>query len=183
MKTAQHPLLHLFVAGLVMVNNVMASQPLLAPLGFALDITSQSDVRKQLESKTTIEKIGANRFTKGVMLKVPGDAFDIRGLHHVVFIFNAVEQLTAVNLTMDKRQFNSVFNHLEEKYQLIKKRVPFVGNRSARFAHHNATVVMDAPHLKFSMNVIYQTREFEKAYLDTLAKDKAKRQKKEKSAF
>lgn len=183
MNYAQHPFVHLLLASLMLVNNVMASNPVLAPLGFALELTHPSDVQTQLKGKATIETLGINRFSKGKMLKVAGKAFDIQGLKDVVFVFDAIDQLTAVSLTMDKSQFATIFAHLANKYTLVEKQVPFVGNKSARFSHPTGSVVMDAPHLDFTMRITYQTRAFEKAFQDTLEKDKARRQKKEKAAF
>jgi len=182
MKISQYPILSLLIGSLMIMGNVMASSPL-APLGFALAITSPSDVRTKLKGKGPIEQIGINRYSKGPMLKVAGIAFDVRGLKDVVFIFDAADQLTAVNLHMNKRQFDKVFSLLKQKYVLQKKRIPFVGNKSARFSHGHASVSLDAPHLGFTMQVTYQTDKFEKAYKDRLAKDKVNRKKKEKSAF
>jgi len=181
MKLFQHSLLLLLI-GALMMNSAVASSPL-APLGFALDATSPSDVRTRLKGKDPIEHIGINRYANGPMLKIAGSAFDVRGLKEVVFIFNASDQLTAVNLHMNKRQFDNVYRLLSKKYVLVKKQVPFVGNKSARFSHGHASVSMNAPHLGFTMQVTYQTDKFEKAYRDALSKDKLKRRKKEKSAF
>jgi len=181
MKLLQHPLLLLLMSALMM-NSAVASRPL-TPLGFSLEATSPSDVRTRLKGKGPIEHIGINRYAKGPMLKVAGSAFDVRGLKEVVFIFDASDQLTAVNLHMNKRQFDKVFTLLKQKYVLVKKKVPFVGNKSARFSHGHASVSMTAPHLGFTMQVTYQTDKFEKTYRDALSKDKEERRKKEKSAF
>jgi len=182
MKLLQHSILCFLIGSLMSMGNVMASSPL-TPLGFALEMTSSSDVRTRLKGKGSVEQIGINRYSKGKMLKVAGSAFDVRGLKEVVFIFDASNQLTAVNLHMNKRQFDNVYRLLSKKYVLVKKQVPFVGNKSARFSHDHASVSMNAPHLGFTMQVTYQTDKFEKAYRDALTKDKTKRRKKEKSAF
>jgi len=182
MQISHHPVLQLCLASLMLINNVMASSPL-APLGFVLETTSPSDVRTQLKGKGSIESLGINRYSRGIMLKVAGKAFDVRGLKEVVFIFDAADQLTAVNLHMDKRQFMSVFKLLKEKYVLVKKQIPFVGNKSARFRYGKANIVLNAPHMSFDMTATYQTDKFEKAYRDSVAKDKVKHQKKERATF
>jgi len=182
MQISHHPLLQLCLASLMLVNTVMADSPL-APLGFVLEATSPSDVRQSLKGKGSIESLGVNKYSKGTMLKVTGSAFDVRGLKNVVFIFDAMDQLTAVNLHMDKRQFNTVFKLLEEKYVLQKKQVPFVGNKAAWFRHGDASITMNAPHLSFAMQVTYETNAFTKAFQNAIRSDKKQRRQKEKSAF
>lgn len=182
MQVSTHPLLQLCLVSLMLINSVMASSPL-APLGFALEATSSSEIRARLKGKGHVKSLGINRYSKGKMLKVAGSAFDVRGLKNVVFIFDALDQLTAVNLHMDKSQFNTVFKLLNEKYTLQRKQVPFVGNKSARFNHNGNSINMNSPHLSFSMQVTYETRKLEKAYRETLANERSKQRNKNKSSF
>ena len=45
---------------------------------------------------------------------------------------------------------------LREKYKLVGSRIPFVGDTWAKFVDGNTEILLDAPHLSFSMTLEYE---------------------------
>ena len=63
--------------------------------------------------------------------------------------------------------------------KIIKKEIPFVGNKYARYKNDNDFIELDAPHLSFSMSLLYIEKSFEDAYLKMNAEEKNNKKTKE----
>lgn len=100
----------------------------------------------------------------GMIYKVDTTSLGLEGLQEASFIFNDQEILQAVLLVMNKDHFSFMLNSLSEKYKLVRKDIPFVGNRQARFSKGHCVIDMDSPHLSFSFEIAYMTKEFEEIY-------------------
>ena len=126
---------------------------------------------------------GTNRYSKGPMFKAQGRAFDIGGLQDVWFVFDEREVLVGVQMTMAKNDFDHVYQNLAGKYRLVRKDIPFVGNKSARFQQGDIVIDFNAPHMSFEMEVVYRTIGFEKQVEQGSRQEAAQKQKREAGKF
>lgn len=150
-----------------------------APLGFVIGEASLHAVRSQLKKKTDVRDAGINRYSQGPMLEANGEKLAVDDLKHALFIFNKDNQLVAVELTLynvgRNGSFGRVFSHLSAKYTMVSQRMPFVGNKKARFESGETVILLDAPHMDFEMKVTYVTRDLEKRWQSQIKKDSEKR--------
>ena len=114
-----------------------------SPLGYTLGSAHLFDVEKSLRRKSDVKPNGTNRYSSGPMLVAEGTGLGIEGLQSALFIFDSTETLVAVQMTLNKggfaEEFDRTYARLAAKYPLVKKTVPFVGNKYARFerrGHH-----------------------------------------------
>jgi len=164
---------------LFVTSSVVASEEV-APLGFIIGKTSRQQVKK---SQPYFVDIGVNKFTNGHMLQAPGKHFNVTGLTQVSLIFSKDDVLEAVVMELYKSQFNAVFGYLEKKYKVVKQQIPFVGNKSAELKQGDIRIFIDAPHLGFSMSVVYTSKSFADWYTSQHNQDKAKKEKQDASQF
>lgn len=170
----------------VVTQAVGSPTPKVAPLGFALGETSRSVVIQTLRGKVELEPQGTNRYSAGPMLLAEGAGLGITGLEKVLFIFDRTNTLVAVEMTLDKefdRGFDKVYGRLAAKYPVVKKTVPFVGNKYARFESAGNVIELDAPHLSFTLTVTYMTRGFEQAFKAIRRQDADAKEKNEGGKF
>lgn len=127
-----------------------------APFGFELGKATYSEVT----AKYPATQKGTNAHSQGKVIAVSGSNFELDGLQgDVTFTFDANDKLIYVGLVFNKDKFSDLFSSLS-KYKVIKKVVPFVGNKYAEFKDGDCKIILDAPHLSFSMDLYYITSEF-----------------------
>ena len=107
----------------------------------------------------------------------------ISGLQDVWFVFDEREVLVGVQMTMAKNDFDHVYQNLAGKYRLVRKDIPFVGNKSARFQQGDIVIDFNAPHMSFEMEVVYRTIGFEKQVEQGSRQEAAQKQKREAGKF
>jgi len=149
-------------------------------LGFTIGKSDYAQVKNQ--SPMLIEA-GINKYSNGPMLKGLDPAWNIKGLNKTTFIFDKKQTLTAIMMSMNKHQFDRVFGFLSSKYKLVNKQIPFVGNKSAIFRKENVTIEINAPHMSFTMDVVYATDSFNKAYERIRKLERHNKNKHEQSQF
>jgi len=131
----------------------------------SLGMTFGQTTYKQVKSiSSMLVESGLNKYSQGKMLKGLNPAWKIHGLQKTTLVFDKKEKLTAIIMTMNKQQFDRVLGFLKSKYQLVSKRIPFVGNKTATFRKENVTIEINAPHMSFNMDVVYSTNVFDRAY-------------------
>lgn len=175
-----------FALLLPVVTQAAGSPTKVAPLGFALGEASRSVVTSTLRGQVELEPQGTNRYSAGPMLLAEGAGLGITGLEKVLFIFDRTDTLVAVEMTLDKefdRGFDKAYGRLAAKYPVVKQTVPFVGNKYARFESAGNVIELDAPHLSFTMAVVYMTRDFEQAFKTIRRKDAETKEKNESGKF
>ncbi len=97
--------------------------------------------------------------TGGPMLAYTGD-FGLPGLHKTIFLFWPDGPLAAASLDLDKGRYDQVLAALKQKYTLVTEHRPLVGNRSAVLRAGDVEIRVTAPHLSFSMQVVYAQKRF-----------------------
>jgi hypothetical protein len=82
-------------------------------------------------------------------------------------IFDKDGKLMAVLMTFSKSgsgqhipEFNYYYKLLREKYKLVGSRIPFVGDTWAKFVDGNTEIILEAPHLSFTMTLLYAHKNF-----------------------
>lgn len=158
-------------------------KPAVAPFGFAIGKANLSEVRESLKGRVSLGGSGTNRYSNGPMFTAPGDGFDIEGLQQVLFVFDERGTLVALQMTLGKNGFEQVYQNLAEKYPLVRKDIPFVGSKYARFQQGDAVIELAAPHMSFETNVIYMTVGFERQIETVNREEKAQKQKREAGRF
>lgn len=135
-----------------------APKPLGIPLGAPLE-----QARQELAGKV-LRELGISRYSDGPAFETDGRGLGVEGLKRVLLIFDTNKRLTALEITLDKDDFDRVLGHLRKQYTLTSSKQPFVGDREAIFETKNARIELSAPHLGFDSTVVYMTRAFHAAF-------------------
>jgi hypothetical protein len=167
--------------GLWAVPVAQAATPV-KPLGLPIGVATLKQVKAKYPSRD-LKQTGANAYSNGPMFKLNGKGLQIEGLQAVLFIFDKNKILTAVQLTLHRDRFDVIMGHLQRKYALVNKTVPFVGNKAARFAHGDSVIELNAPHLSFQMTATYMTKTFEKAFRAGAKRKQEQRRQREGAQF
>lgn len=146
------------------------------PLGFELGKATIEDVQNTY--KTT--DAGISVHTEGKMLNVDAYEVGLQDLQKVLFIFNSDGTLSVVDMTFIKTKFDELYGQLNKKYKLVKKQIPFVGNKYAEYKNGKSTVKLDAPHMSFGLDVIYGQNSFFKTMKEV--NNRQEQQRKDKQA-
>jgi hypothetical protein len=158
-----------------------------APLGFAIGKATRGLVVEGLKGKTKLTDEGVNRYSRGVMLEGPGEGLGIDDLSEVLFVFDAQDNLVGLRMTFPKgpmdHGFENLLGYLSAKYPLVSKQIPFVGDNSARLQQGDVAIEVYAPHLSFTMTVLYMTTGFEQAIEAGLRQEAESKKKRESSQF
>ncbi len=148
-----------------------------APFGFELGKATYSEVTAKYSPKQS----GTNAISQGKAITISSSNFELEGLQgDVSFTFDANDKLIYVGMTLHKDKFNDILSSLS-KYKAVSKNVPFVGNKSAKFKDGNCEIILEAPHLSFSMELYYITTEFKKAVENANRQDEQSRKSKQNS--
>lgn len=147
---------NIFIGALLTIPlNVIAN-----PAPFGLEIGKATI--KEVTSKYHAQKAGINKYSGGEMYDLSGINFD--GLQHVTAIFSKDGKLLALLSTLPKSKFDHLLNTLGDKYQLVSKNIPFVGDKTAKLVDGNTEIILDAPHMSFKMEMNYITKDLLAAY-------------------
>jgi hypothetical protein len=117
--------------------------------------TTEAELKKMYK----VSHEGTNKYSFGNMYSVPTSSIDFEGLQEVTAIFNEQGVLVAVLTKLPKRKFDYLNSALSGKYKLVNKNIPFVGNKSVKYADGNTEITLDAPHMSFDMSMNYITQE------------------------
>ena len=150
-----------------------------APFGLAIGKMTVDEFKK----KYAAQPDGINKYSLGPMFIVDtgksGIHFD--GLQELVAIFGEDGKLMVVIGKVQKSRFEAVYDSLRNKYRLVSKDIPFVGNKFAKFRDGNTVIELDAPHLSFTMQVRYLHQSFLKRFEEISRKEREEKRKKEQS--
>jgi len=144
-----------------------------SPIGLELDKSNLSDLTK----KYTIIKKQPNHWD-GYNYNIDVKDIQLENISSALIICNDQEVIQAVILSIKKHKFQEFYDMLANKYTVKEKNIPFVGNKLAIFTDDQCTIILDAPHLDFDMELAYITNEFFKKFNDK--SDKERKQKKDK---
>ncbi len=147
------------------------------PTPFGLEIGKATI--KDVKAKYSAQKTGINKYSGGEMYDISGINFD--GLQKATVIFSREGKLLAVLTTLPKSKFDGLLSALSNKYKLVSKQIPFVGNKSAKLVDGNTEITLDAPHLSFQMEMNYINKDLWKAYKSQSNKEREQKKKSEQS--
>lgn len=133
--------------------------------------------------KTNLDDEGTNQFSGGKMLQGDGSGLGIEGLSEVTFIFDRADKLAGVVMTLPKESFKPTLKALSAKYKLLDSQLPFVGDASAHLKQGDSLVEMNAPHMSFTMEVLYLTNGLKQAFQQKSTNDRAAKEKRQADMF
>ena len=144
-----------------------------SPLGIELNKTNLNDVKKSF--RILKSEVNATNGYHNNFLDVKDISMDT--LSEVNVISNEKNIIEAVSLTLDKKKFDEINQTLSEKYKLFTSDVPFVGDKIAIYEDGDCHVINHAPHMSFTMTIVYTTKKLESKYHDRANKEqKVKRE-------
>lgn len=141
-----------------------------APFGLEINKTTLSEAQK-LYSLALASK---NKGTKTETYEIETRKINFNGLLSLQATFNEKGILVAVHGTMEKTNFERMLTTLDNKYDLITKDVPPVGNKEAKLKDHNTIIFIEAPHLSMQMAFLYMNEQVWNKALATIAKNEQK---------
>ena len=154
-----------------------------APLGLEVGVADLKTVKARLGGQTRLKDAGMNKWTGGPMLKSDGEGLDIEGLQEITFIFGQDDKLDGVIMQLGKHHLQEVAAALRKKYKVVRENFPFVGDASATYRQGDSVVKLNAPHLSFSMEVLYLSNRLNAAFNKGSAAEEAERQRRQAEKF
>lgn len=154
-----------------------------APLGLEVGVVDLPTVKSRLAGQTRLADAGINKWSGGPMLDGDASSLDIDGLQSIRFIFGKDNKLEGVIMTLNKGQLNEVIAALRKKYTKVRENIPFVGDASATYRKGDSVVLVEAPHLSFSMNVLYLTNRFHASFNERSGAEEAARRRSQAEKF
>ncbi len=147
-----------------LVLSLLAISPLAfsAPAPFGLELGKNTI--SQAKEKYHLIDAGTNKYSDGDMYQLDVEELNIDGIESALLIYDKNQILTAVITSFPKEKINDLLPTLKKKYKLIKEKIPFVGNASAKLKDDDCTILLDAPHLGFSMSLSYLKDDFLNVY-------------------
>lgn len=148
-----------------------------APFGLEMGKATISDAK----ARYALESHGKNPISQGENFDVVTKNIDFDGLQKLNITFDKEGKLVSLSATLSKGRFDDVVASMRRKYKLVKSEIPFVGNKSAEFQDGNTVIFIEAPHLSFSMTLMYIQTGFLEQVKQSINKDKQEKQKRENS--
>lgn len=133
------------------------------PLGLEIGRATLEESRSKLPGARWGQQ-EVNRWSAGPIVGVDPQSVDIDGLQELTLIFTKDKVLAAVLMTIDKSRAREVMNILRSRYKVEKEVVPFVGDVYGRYRAGRTLAILEAPHMSFSMTVLYADDDFYRSY-------------------
>lgn len=149
------------------------------PAPFGLEIGKATI--KDVEAKYGAERTGINKYSNGEMYDLDVSGINFDGLQKATVIFSQDGKLLAVLTTLPKNKFDYLLSSLSGKYKVVSKKLPYVGNKSAKFIDGNTEITLDAPHLSFDMEMNYIDKDLWGSYKSQSSSEQKKKQQSEAS--
>lgn len=163
--------------GLGTITLATSADAQVTAFGFTLGETTTQEALKQGTGK------GTNAYSDGPMVAIPVHQFDVTGLEEMLLIFDKNDRLSAISIGMANNKFASVHGHLSETYSVREQNIPFVGNRLVRYGAPDTTIILDAPHMSFSMTLLYARDHFYAEFKRRQRLEQQQKQGQERSHF
>lgn len=145
-----------------------------SPLGIELNKATLEDVKKSYRILNSVPNSMKGYYTH--FLDIQNIQMDT--LSEVLVISNDNKIIEGVMLMLDKNKFDEFNKVLSDKYKVLSSNIPFVGDKNVRLQDGDCYILLDAPHMSFTMDMIYATK-----HLISIAgnrTDKERQEKKEK---
>tara|TARA_B100000700_G_scaffold331794_1_gene468847 strand:- start:12480 stop:12995 length:516 start_codon:yes stop_codon:yes gene_type:complete len=159
----------------LLISNVALADPTV----FGLTI-SKTKV-EELKNKYSVTYTGQNKYSGGDMYEIATGQIGFDGLNSLTAIFSKEGVLIAVLTGFPKSKFDYLKSSLSNKYQLVSQKIPFVGNKSAKYKDGNTEIELNAPHMSFEMTMNYIHTDLLRAFNNQSASEERAKKKKESS--
>jgi hypothetical protein len=151
-----------------------------SPLGVEIGYANLSGFKQKLGSMSKLTEAGKSDHTGGVILTSDGQGLGVDGLSQLLAIFDKNETLVAVVMTLPKK-VNDTYSKLAQKYTPVSNNInSFMDNGSAKLDKGDSLIMIEAPHLSFTMDVVYATKTFMADFERNTAEAQAKKQQEQK---
>ncbi|MGX9456187.1 hypothetical protein ACWU37_03850 [Photobacterium damselae subsp. damselae] len=128
------------------------------PSVFGLTLGQTSEQVLQEKYHATLS--GKNNYSHGNMYSIPVDEVNFEGVSEITVIFDKDKKLSAVFVSLPKSQFDYTMKILDKKYKIVRKDIPFVGDKLAIYKNGESEVMLNSPHLSFEALLVYRTNVF-----------------------
>jgi len=159
----------------LLVSNIALADPTI----FGLTI-SKTKV-EELKNKYSVSYTGQNKYSGGDMYDISTGQIGFDGLNSVTAIFNKDGVLIAVLTELPKSKFDYLKSSLSNKYKLVSQKIPFVGNKSAKYRDGNTEIDLNAPHMSFEMTMNYIHKDLLRAFNNQSENEQRAKKQKESS--
>lgn len=89
------------------------------------------------------------------------------------------EKLLAISTTFGKYKFKSLKENLSQKYQLVEKKLEFVGDQYVKYQNDETIIELKSPHMSFELNLLYIDKEFNEQVEQAVKQEKNQKKQKE----
>lgn len=150
------------------------------PAPFGLEI-GKTTVNEMLAKYKYAKYVGINKYTQGPQYMIDPKHIPFDEIEECSAVFGQNGKLLAVLTLMPKSKFDYIYQLLRSKYKIVNSKIPFVGDRYAKFIAGDTEIILDAPHLSFTMALNYVHKDFVKAYNEITRKEKQEKIQREGS--
>ena len=151
-----------------------------APFGLELGKTTYDQAKEKYDLQS-YEETNASFECNGKNYEIDPQSLNIDGIIASRLTFNERGILVAVHNRFEKSRFDSLLKNLSSKYKVVKKNVPFVGDSYVSFRDGDWDIFLDAPHLSFSLDLLYIEKNLYQKARSIYQDDKAKKSRNEAS--
>lgn len=179
---------------------------LLLTLLFSVSLPSLADptVFKMELGKTTEQEVkemynlepdGVNKYSNGNQYYIDPTQLDLEDLKSTFIIFDEKGVLVYVSSDFNSissmensksryKKFDYLYKILANKYKLVKKERPFVGDQYAKFRDGGSEIELSEPHMGgFKISLSYARKDFLDAFDKKQSEDKKQKTKDEASSL
>lgn len=159
----------------LLISNVALADPTV--FGLTISKTKVED----LKNKYSVTYTGQNKFSNGDMYDIATGQIGFDGLNSCTVIFSKEGVLIAVLTGFPKSKFDYLKSSLSNKYQLVSQKIPFVGDKSAKYRDGNTEIDLNAPHMSFELTMNYIHTDLLRAFNNQSIIEQRAKEKKESS--
>jgi hypothetical protein len=163
----------LLLCFVIIYTSIVFAEP--APFGLEIKKATYEDTKKKYSGSDN----GITKYSLGKVYQIEVSNIDMEGIESVDAIFDQNDKLVAVFAKFSKARYDALFNYLNQRYKLTSNQDAFVGNRYAIFRDGDTKIVLDAPHMSFSLSLNYLNDDFAKLYVEKSTEEEKEKEKKE----
>lgn len=146
------------------------------PLGLEIGYANLAGVKQVISANMRENDGGVNKFSNGPMYDVDGDSLQIDGLQSARLIFDDQKILQGVVLSFAHNAMSksggAMLKALDGKYKRESASFDaFMDNGDAEFSQGDSRIIFSAPHMAFSMDVVYASNRLWQSFASASQKD------------
>ena len=118
----------------------------------------------ELKDKYPVVDQGISDWVGGPVYTIDPEHLNATGIDQATVILNREFIVVAVILDLPKSSFERYHSYTAEKYNLISKDLPFVGDQKAYYSDGTSQIWLEAPHMGFGMQIKFLDETFIEAF-------------------